>query len=147
MYSLQPKYQLYNDKKYIDHAVTDTENNESYRFVGDRISSIGIINFGAIKGNSSKRIVLREQGIKSDIMLVSLFPFTTNGVRDETTLRLYQGNVKIAEWLFKDTEVPFRFPIGAVVNQNISIEVKPKHDTSALYLCWQPVHVLSYIEI
>lgn len=147
MYQLVTTSQIYNNVVYLDHTLKSDTPEKDVRLVGDRVPSYGVINFGAINGGATKRFLPSQFGFASDIMLRSLYPFTLDGTKDETTLRLYQGNSKISEWKLSNSDIPFRFPEGAIINPNISIEVRPKIFVSQLLLYWQPVHVLSYLEV
>ena len=147
MYQLVTTSQVYNNVVYLDHTLKGDTPEKDVRLVGDRVPSYGVINFGGMNGGSSRRFLPSSRGIFSDMMLRSLYPFTLDGTKDETTLRLYQGNIKISEWRLGNDDIPFRFPEGAIINPEIAIEVKPKLPVSQLLLYWQPVHVLSYLEV
>ena len=139
--------QLYGDQKYLAHQVTGNVDPRPFHVVGDRVSSYGIINFGAVSSNNSKQFLPVSNGITNDIMLRSLYSFTTDASKTETIFRLKNGTRLIGEWLFTADDMPYAFPDGAIINPNITIEIKPKNTVSQLLLYWQPVHVLSYLEI
>ena len=139
--------QLYGDQKYLAHQVTGNIDHRPFNIVGDRVPSYGIINFGAVSSNNSRQFLPLSNGITSDIMLRSLYSFTTNASKSETTFRLKNGTQLIGEWLFGINDMPYAFPNGAIINPNITIEIKPKNTGSQLLLYWQPVHVLSYLEV
>lgn len=146
-YQLETSFQQYGTQKYLDHNLKGSNSDLDRRLFAQRVPSYGIINFGALAANQTKQFLPSANGITSDIMLRSLYPFTTDASRGETTFRLYQGTTKIAEWLFMPADLPYAFPDGAIINPSIALEVKPKFALSQLLLYWQPVHVLSYIQI
>lgn len=146
-YRLETSSQQYGSSKYLDHNLKGVNAESDRRLFAQRVSSYGIINFGVFTANQTKQFLPSANGITSDIMLRSLYPFTTDASRGETTFRLLQGTTKIAEWLFTGTDVPFAFPDGAIINSSLTLEVKPKYALSQLMLYWQPVHVLSYIQL
>lgn len=147
MYQLGTASQIYGDEKYLDHVLRGETTDLDRRLVGDRIPSYGVINFGSINANLTKRFKPFDRGIKSDILLRSFYVFTPDASKDETRFSLSLETTKIAEWLFSPDKMPFRFPEGAIINPAITLEVKPKNNVSQVLLYWQPVHVLSYIEV
>ena len=147
MFQLESTYQTYNGNKYLDHQINAEGLEPNFRLVGDRIPSYGIINFGAMSAGETKQLLPINNGITTDIMLRSLYSFTTNATKSETTFRLKSGTQLIGEWLFAANDMPYAFPDGAIINPNITIEIKPKNAVSQLLLYWQPVHVLSYLQV
>ena len=146
-YQLQTTAQVYGDNNFLTHKLPgNTADDDRYLF-GQRVQSFGIINFGAIASNSSKQVLLSSIGISSPILLRSVYAFNYSGGSDEMRMRLFSGTQKLAEMKFKFSEVPYRFPDGAIIDPSLSIEVEPRYAVIQLLLYWQPVHVLSYIEV
>ncbi|MEM7592644.1 MAG: hypothetical protein AAF383_14175 [Cyanobacteria bacterium P01_A01_bin.83] len=114
---------------------------------GQRIPSYGIINFGAMAGGTTKNFKPIDYGILSEIELKSIYDFTSNATADECTFKLFSGNVEILEQRITNNEMPYTFPPGAIINPNLTIQVKPKYTTTQLLIYWQPVHVFSYLEV
>ena len=146
-YQRESIVQPYGNQEFLAHSVSGNIDNRGFNLVGDRIPSFGIINFGAMSAASTKQFLPANKGITTDIMLRSLYSFTTNASKSETTFRLKNGTQIIGEWLFAANDMPYAFPAGAIINPNITIEIKPKDSVSQLLLYWQPVHVLTYLEI
>ena len=144
-YQLDTAKQTYGNQEYLAHNIKgNTAANDRYLF-GQRVPSYGIINFGVMNANATKQFKPISNGINSDIMLRSIYPFTLDGTKPEITLRLYDGTTKIAEWIFASSEIPYRFPDGAIINPNLNLEIKTKTSVNQMLVYWQPVHVLSYL--
>lgn len=146
-YDLEHSKQIYGNQPFLSHIIKNDDPELNRHLFGMRVPSYGIISFGAIGKDRTKSFKPIDNGIKKDIELVSVFAYTGNATADEITIYLYEGNVEIAEQKITSSQMPYRFPDGAIVNPNLTIWVKPRQDTSALMLYWRPVHVLSYIEV
>lgn len=143
-YELEPTQQIYGNKSFLTHNIKgDVPENDRHLF-GMRIPSFGIIDFGAIKQNQTKSFKPIDHGITSDIQLISVYAFTTSPTTDEVTLNLLSNGILIASQRIMNTEMPYQYPPGAIINPNLTIQVKPRYHTTALRLNWQPVHVLDY---
>ena len=136
--------QKYGDQNYLAHQIRGNTQTDPYNFVADRVSSYGIINFGYIKGGKTKRVKPLDLGIEQDILLRSLHNFTTNSTGKEVTIKLFLQNQEFLEQQITDSQMPYTFPPGAIVNPNLELEVRPKYDTMQLLVYWQPVHIISY---
>ncbi len=146
-YQLDTAKQTYGNQEYLAHNIKGAAAADDRFLFGMRVQSYGIINFGAFAANQTKNILPSAKGINSDIQLRSLYPFTLDGTKSEVTFRLLQGTTKIAEWLFSGTDIPFRFPEGAIINPAITLEIKSKSTASQILIYWQPVYTLSYITL
>lgn len=146
-YELETTSQIYGNQPFLTHNIKgDVPENDRHLF-GMRIPSFGIISFGAMRANSTKNFKPIDRGIASEFQLISAYAFTTSATSDEITLKLFSGNVEVAEQKITNNEMPYKFPPGAIINPNLTIQVKPKYNTTALVLYWQPVHVLDYVEV
>lgn len=139
--------QLYGDKQYLAHNLKGQTTADDRALFGMRVPSYGIFNFGAMTGAQVKRIVLAAEGIVSPIELRSIYAFNATASSDEIKYRLYAGSTEILEYRLNSAVVPYEFPPGAIIDPSLSIEVEPRYDVSQLLIYWQPVHVLSYIEV
>lgn len=144
-YELETVKQSYGSQEYLAHKLKGTTPADDRYFFGSRIPSYGIINFGAMGANTTKQFKPLSKGINSDIALESLYLFSLDGSKGEVTFRLFDGTVKIAEWIFGITQLPYQFPKGAIINPNLTLEVQPKFAISQCLIYWQPVHTLSYL--
>ncbi len=147
VYQLETSEQLYGEDLYLTHTIRGTGQQNDLSLFGQRVPSYGIINFGAIDGGSTKDFKPIDNGISSDIMLRSIYDFTTSATNDEVTFKLFNGSVEIFEQKITNSEMPYTFPPGAIINPNLIIQVNPRYTTTQLLIYWQPVHVLSYIEV
>lgn len=147
MYQQQATYQTYNDRKYLDHQINADGIETDVRLVGDRVPSYGVINFGAMSSGSKKQIKPLNLGITTDILLRSLYAFTTSSTNEETTIRLFLNGTEFLEQKITNNEMPYTFPPGAILNPTLTLEVQPRYDTTQLVIYWQPVHVISYLEV
>lgn len=146
-YQRESVVQPYGDLKFLAYKITGNIESQPLNHVGDRVPSYGIINFGAMKAKSKKQIKPIDMGIEQDILLRSLYAFTNHATSEEVTIRLFLGNTEVLEQKLTNAEMPYTFPPGAILNPNLTIEVQPQYNTVQLLLYWQPVHVLSYLEI
>lgn len=146
-YQRESVVQKYGDANFLAHKIAGNIESQPYFHVGDRVPSYGIIHFGAIGGGQTRQFKPVDRGIDNDIMLRSLYPFTTDASKDEVIFRLFEGAIEFAEWRFTSDSVPFTFPDGAIINPNITLSVTPKSNVSSVMLYWQPVHVISYLKI
>lgn len=147
VYQLETTSQLYGDKEYVSHVIKgDTPADDRHLF-GMRVPSYGVINFGAMAANSTKDFTPIANGINSDIELKSIFDFTDSASGDECTFKLFNGEIEILEQRITNNEMPYTFPPGAIINPNLTIQVKSRYNTTQLLIYWQPVHVLSYLEV
>ena len=146
-YQRESIVQPYGKLEFLAHDISGNIDPRGFNFVGDRVSSYGVINFGYVKGGSSKRIKPIDYGIERDIWLRSIWAFNTSATNDEITMRLYAGRAEFFEQKISNNEMPYTFPPGAILNPNLIFEVQPKYDATQVVLYWQPVHVLSYVEI
>ncbi len=147
MYQLQTSFQQFGDSKYLDHNLTGQTVTDDRRLFAQRVPSIGIFNFGQINGNASKTISLADYQITSPIQLVSIYALGSENLNSETIYELVSGETVLFSLKLLKESMPFAFPNGAVVDPSLSIRVKPKSNVSQVLIYWQPVHVLSYIEI
>ena len=146
-YQRTSSYQQYGQQNYLSHQITGNIEANSFYAVGDRVSSYGIINFGAMAAKSKKQIKPVDVDINQDILLRSLHVFTTQATNEEVTIRLFLENTEVLEQKIINSDMPYTFAPGAIVNPNLTIEVQPRYNTTQLVLCWQPVHVLSYVKV
>ncbi|MEO0834785.1 MAG: hypothetical protein AAFY16_02100 [Cyanobacteria bacterium J06642_3] len=146
-YQLETTAQPYGSQQYLAHKIKgETESDDRYLF-GQRVPSYGIINFGAMAGNSTKNFKPIDYGIQSEIELKSIYDFTNSATGDQCTFRLFNGNVEILEQQINNHDMPYTFPPGAIINPNLTIQVQPRYTTTQLLIYWQPVNVLSYVEV
>lgn len=151
MYDLQPSFSVYNDEKYLDHVLKGETEAEDVKLVGDRVASFGIINFGAMAAGKSKEFTPIRHGINEEISARSIYSFTTSGNNDEITYRLLandnRGNsAEIYEQRLTNSDMPYEFPPGAIVNPYMTIQITSKYNAVAVVLYWQSVHILHYTE-
>lgn len=139
--------QPYSDLEFLAHNVMGNIDNRSFSMVGDRVPSYGIINFGYLQGNAKKAFKPSDYGIEQDILLKSLWTFTRSATNEECTIRLFLDNQEYLEQRITNNEMPYTFPDGAILNPNLTLEVNPRYETMQLLVYWQPVHVLSYLEV
>ena len=147
MYQQESVYQTYNDNKYLDHQINAEGLEPNFRLVGDRVPSYGIINFGLIQPNHKKSVKPIDLGIEHDILLRSLYCFNRNSTNEETTIRLFLENSEVLEQKITNSDMPYTFPPGAILNPYLTFQVQPKYEAIQLLLYWQPVHVLSYKQV
>ena len=147
MFQQKSTYQTYNGNKYLDHQINAEGLEPDFRLFGDRVPSYGIINFGYFKGGQKKSFKPIDNDISVDILLRSIWAFTTNAITDEVTIEMFLANTEVLEQRLSNNEMPYTFPPGAIWNPNLTLEVQPKYDTSQLVIYWQPVHVLSYLQV
>ena len=139
--------QKYGEQNYLSHKISGNIEPDPFYVVGDRIPSYGIINFGAMQGGSKKQFKPINEGIESDILLRSVHAFTTNATNEEIILRLFLQNTEVLEQKITNNEMPYEFAPGAIINPNLTLEIQPRYDTMQLLIYWQPIHVLSYLEV
>lgn len=144
-YQRETIIQNYGDTEYLAHLITGDED-KAYGYFANRIPSYGIINMGFIGANYKKKFKPVDLNITTDIMLRSLFSFTRHSIQEETTIRLFADGYEFLEQKITNEEMPYTFPPGAIINPNFTIEIQPSYQ-SLVMLYWQPVHVLSYIEV
>ena len=146
-YQRESIVQPYGKLEFLAHSISGNIDSRSFNYVGDRVPSYEIINFGYIKGGSKKQFKPIEVGIERDILLSSIWSFTTAATNDELTMRLYADTTEFFEQKISNNEMPYTFPPGAILNPNLIFEVQPKYDAMQVVLYWQPLHVLSYVDI
>lgn len=146
-YQLETTEQIYGEQPYLTHVIKGETPEEDLHLFGMRVPSYGIINFGSITNNSFKTIVLAEKGITSPIQLKSIYAFTSTGGNDETRFSLFRGTTRIVEMRIPSGEMPYQFPEGAIIDPSLSITVRPRYNISQLLIYWQPVHVLSNVQV
>lgn len=144
MYQQTATFQTYGDHKYLDHQINADGLEPNVRLVGERVPSYGVINFGLMGGRTKKQVKPIDLGIEQDILLRSLWAFTTNATNEEVTLRLYLNSTEVLVQKLSNEEMPYIFPPGAIINPNLTLEVEPRYHTTQLLIYWQPVHVLNY---
>ena len=146
-YQLDTTSLTYGDREFLAHNLKGATANDDRYLFGQRIKSYGILNFGAMSGNSSKRAILSNLGITSPILIRSAYAFSQNTWNDEIKFRLFDGNTQLTELTILNTEMPYQFPDGAIIDPSLSIEVFTNQATTQMLIYWQPVHVLQYDEI
>ena len=146
-YELEPVGQLYGDQRYLAHKLKGATPESDRYFFGQRIPSFGTINFGAVAAGQTKSFRPVDHDIISDLMIVSIFDFTTSPTGDELTFRLIWAGTELLEQKMSNDEIPYTFPPGAIINPNITIEVTPRYDSTQILIAWQPVHLLHYHEV
>lgn len=146
-YQLEPDYQVYGDKNYLAHNLKGATAEDDRRFFSERIQSFGIIDFGAMSANSTKSYTPATDGVISPIMITSVFAFTTSATSDEITFKIFDGNTEILEQKIPSSEIPYQFPPGAIIRPDLTIQVKPRYNTTALLVYWQPVHILHMAQL
>ena len=147
MYDLKPTFSTYNNEKYLDHVLKGETADKDVKLVGDRVPSFGIIDFGYFKDEQRKAFRPSDRGIKTDILLRSLYAFTNSPTAEEVYIRLYFGNTEFLEQKITNNEMPYTFPPGAILNNDLIFEVQAKQTTNQVVLYWQPVHVLNYVKL
>lgn len=147
MYQQESTIQTYNGNKYLDHQINAEGLEPDLRLVGDRVPSYGIINFGLIHSNHKKSVKPIDLGIEHDILLRSLYCFNRSSTNEETTIRLFLENSEVLEQKITNSEMPYTFPPGAILNPYLTFQVQPKYGAIQMVLYWQPVHVLSYKQV
>ena len=144
VYGLQPISLSYGDTDF--QAYLNTVTLQGY-FAG-RVPEYGILEFGSIAANQSKRLDLGANNLTSPIILRSLYVFTSSTTGDEIKeFIIYQkdenGNLtRIAKQRFNNKEIPYQFPDGAILFPFNVIEVTPKYKTDNIIAYVQPVNVL-----
>lgn len=143
-YGLNPVALRYGDADF--RAYLNTVTNQAY--FGSRIPEYGILEFGAVARNETKRLDLGAKGIISPIILRSLYVFSSVTTDDEIKkFEIYikdaNGNLtQFAEQRFKDDEMPYQFPNGGILFPFNVIDVTPGVDTDNIIVYVQPVNVL-----
>lgn len=147
MYQLQTTKQIYGNSEYLAHNIKgETPTDDRFLF-GMRVPSYGIINFGAFTAGQTKRVLLANINITSQISLTSVYAFGDNATNDEIKFRLFSGEIQIAEQRITSLEMPFQYPSGAIIDPSLSIEVESRYSVTQIIMYWQPVHVLDYVEV
>ncbi len=146
-YQTEPAIQLYGSNNYLAHKIVGATPEQDRYLFGERMPSFGVINFGYMNAGTTKDFKPIDNGIVSDISLRSIYTFTTAQSNEEVTFKLFSGGQEILEQRISNNEMPYTFPPGAIINPNLTIQVKPRYTTTQLLIYWQPVHVLSYIEV
>ena len=90
---------------------------------------------------------MNEMSIDTSIQLLSVYAFNPDADQDEIRFRLFQGSIQLAEMKLTNSQMPFEFPKGAIINPSWSIEIDSRYEISQLLIYWQPVHVLDYFEV
>ena len=143
-YELESVSQKYGNANYLAHNLKGNTPEEDRRVFAMRIESFGIIDFGYMKSGTVKKASLAELNIKNPISLKAIFAFNTSDASDEIRFYLYRGNIEVVEIKFSSSEMPYKFPPGAIVDPSLSIVVKPKVTTSSVVIYWQPIHIIQY---
>ena len=146
-YQLEPDYQPYGDKKYLAHNLKGATPEDDRRFFAGRIPAFGVIDFGSMSANSTKSYTPATDRVISPIMIVSVFAFTTSATADEINFKIFDGNTEILEQRISNHEIPYKFPPGAILRPDLTIQVKPRYNTTALLVYWQPVHLLHTAQV
>ena len=141
-YQLDPDFQVYGDKNYLAHNLKGATPGDDRRLFAERISAFGIIDFGSMSANSVKSYTPATDGVLSPIMIASIFAFTTSATSDEVNFKIFDGNTEILEQKISNSEMPYKFPPGAIIRPDLTIQVKPRYNTKRLLIYWQPVHIL-----
>lgn len=146
-YQLETTSQLYGNQQYLAHNLKGATPELDRQFFAQRIASYGIFSFGAFTSRQTKRVVLADQNITSPISLVSAYAFASNATSDEIRFRLLADTQQIAEQRISSNDMPFAFPPGAIIDPTLTIEVESRYGVTQLLIYWQPVHILSHIQI
>ena len=146
---VEPIYQLksvsepYNNSEY--QAVENTLTNK--RSFVERVPEIGIIVFGNISSNQSKKVSLAEVGINNPIMFRSIYAFSPQTTNDEILFNIYirldnGSDFKVAQQRYQNGDMPLQFPYGIVLFPNNVLEVQPRQDVENIRIYCSPVRVL-----
>lgn len=146
-YQLETSSQTYGDREFLTHNLKGTTTADDRYLFAQRVPSYGVINFGAMAAGSTKDFSLIDNGINGEILVRSIYDFTNFSTNDEVAFRLLQGTTQILEQRITSNEMPYTFPPGAILNPSLTIQVEPRYTTTQLLIYWQPVHILSYIEV
>lgn len=130
-------------------AFKDTQGNH---YLSNRVPSIGVLDFGAIAKNDTRKIDLLAEGVQYPLMLRSVYAFSSSGSsNDGMTFNVYIKNstdslVKIATQYYNKNQMPYQFPYGATIFPGMVIEVKPWYAVDKLLVYVEPVNVLLNVE-
>jgi len=143
-FGLQPIPLLYGDTNFQAYLNSATDR----AYFADRVAEYGILEFGAINANQTKRLDLGAKGLTSPIILRSLYAFSSVTTNDEIReFIIYRkdanGNLtQFATQFFSNNEMPYQFPNGGILFPFNVIEVKPRYDTENILAYVQPVNIL-----
>ncbi|MEL7406330.1 MAG: hypothetical protein AAFN00_05130 [Cyanobacteria bacterium J06558_2] len=138
--------QTYGEQEFLAHCLKGDGENPDLYLVGQRVPSYGIINFNNIRAGKSKSFKPLDHGIKSPIELRSINALTTS-TGDQIEFFINNENTLLGRQRVSNNEVPYTFPPGTILRPELTLIVKPTYNTTQLVIYWQPVHVLSYINL
>ncbi len=143
-FGLQPIALPYGNTDF--QAYLNTANNQAY--FADRIAEYGVLEFGALAANQTKKLDLGAKGLTSPIILRSLYVFSSSTTNDEIKeFVIYRKNAngnlsRFATQRFSNNEMPYQFPNGGILFPFNVIEVKPRYNTENILAYVQPVNIL-----
>lgn len=143
-FQLETISEIYGTRKYLAHNLKGQTANDDRALFGMRVPSYGIFDFGTLANNASKKVVLSSIGITSPILIRSVYAFSSNTNADEIKFRILSGSVQLTELTIPSSDMPYKFPDGAIIDPSLSIEIRVNQTTTQLLVYWQPVHVLQY---
>lgn len=143
-YQLDSAKQTFGNQDYLAHKIKGATVADDRYLFAQRVEAYGIIDFGAMARNATKRVALSTLGITSQISLKSAYAFGASATTDEIKYRLFSGTTQLMELQLLAAEMPFVFPPGAIVDPTLSIEILATQAFDRVMLFWQPVHVLDY---
>jgi len=131
--------EIYGDNNYVAF-----EDENQQRYLAERIESYGLLQFGAMIRDTTKRIDL--QSLSSPISIKSVYVFSGSTTADQIKFKVYEKNQSgslnlIANQVFNNNDMPFAFPDGAILFSNHVIEVEPRYDVDNIIVYTKIVDV------
>lgn len=129
-------------------AYKDQENNH---YLANRIPNIGILSFGTVISNQTKRLDLSSKGILTPVILRSVYAFSGSTTNDEILFNILEKDSsgtlqKIATQKFDNHAMPYQFKYGATITPNMVIEVKPRYNVDNLVVYVEPVNIMFSVD-
>ena len=121
------------------------ETNTGLHYFNERITSVGILNFGFVRQNDEAQISLADNGITSPILIDSIHAFSPENISDEIYFYLYTTyngqKIKLGTQKYTNDEMPVNYSTN-IVFPDMVIGVKPTRANSTIILYAKPVNQL-----
>ncbi len=132
-------------------SVKAYKDQENKHYLANRIPNIGILAFGTIAGNQTKRLDLGAKGIFTPVILRSVYAFSGATTNDEIHFNIFKKDSagvlnKIATQRYDSNQMPYQFRYGATLTPDMVIEVKPRYNVDNLLVYVEPVNVMFSID-
>ncbi len=116
----------------------NTETNKHY--FAERVAQVGILDFGYIEANQTKKISLSANNIVAPVLVDSIVVTAPGTTGDEVELKVYRNGQQIAFQRFSNGQMPMDHPT-LILTPDLEVEVIPKYN-SAVFIYVKPVNIL-----